>query len=634
MVRLRNLVLLLIFLSSLIPFISLIEIVDLPFFILFFLLYILGFINEFFFRIYIPRYVINALGILFTLFFLLQVSIENLIAPFANIVLLLLSAKALEEKKPRDMYQILILSLFGVSITATFNFDISFLLLFIYEVFLGTISFLLINLYSHTGDREIPKEVLIRYFKFTFVFIILVIIFTVPFFILLPRAQAPFVNLFAEKKKEGLITGLTDRVEIGKVGDIQEDNTVVMRVYGEIPEDPYWRVSVFDTYYNRMWVRTVDRKENDNFKGIKGEFFTYTVILNPTYEKYIPALDYPLRILKVEGLKGRIRRLEGGILSAEEPVIKPIRYRMVSVNYNPETLEEWEEFLYLSVPEDIPESIRRLAEELTKDAKSDEEAVRRIVNFFSKGFSYTLKLEEYEGDPLEHFLFRSKKGNCEYFASATAILLRLSGIPARVVGGFKGYIKNEYGNYYIVTNSMAHVWVEAFVNGRWIRIDTTPPYFSPALKEISKIDLLVDAIVTFWYRNIVDFSVKHQRSIFAGIVEKFKTFNVEFIKEFAKTTLKFLSLFLVIFIIAYIYLNYVRKTPENLYKSLIRKLEKMEKRELKGKLPEDILKLVKGKPYYREVEFIVRLYQQYRFSPYGVSEEELEEGYKALQKLH
>jgi len=609
-------------------FSALYGIADTVYFFPLLLLFLLGILNELRFHVYLTRWMLNAGGILTSLFFLLELSFENMVKPFANLLLLLLVIKSLEEKNPRDIYQMLLLSLFGIAVSATFRLDISFLVFFLYELFLGSIAFMFTNVYANVGNVLLPSGFVNKYLRFSLIFPLGVAVTSIPFFIALPRTQTPLFDLVT-KREGSLVSGIADEVELGKVGEVQQDNTVVMRVYGNIPRDPYWRVSVFDTLVNTKWIRTVEEREPE-FRLQGDKFVGYTVILEPTYDTFMPVLDYPLKILKVEGIKGKVKRLKGGYYETEKPISKPLRYRVLSVLKEP---RDYPHPVYLDIPEEVPERIVKLVKELSRNRDTEEEKIEAVISFFKKGFSYTLKLEEYEGDPLENFLFKAKRGNCEYFASATALLLRLMGIPSRIVGGFKGYIKNEYGDYYIVTNSMAHVWVEAYVNGRWLKIDTTPPYISPAVRRISKLDLIRDAIISFWYENVVDFSTEKQIYLLRSAIKNIKKIDIDTVKYVLKTTF-YIGIFLVITGgLIHIYLFRIRKTPENLYRRLIAKLEKTERLKLKNLLPEDILKRLKDKPYYSEVKFITYVYQKSRYSPYKVTKRELEEAYRVLRKI-
>ncbi len=610
-------------------FASFYGIADDLFLLFLFFLFLLGVLNDFKFRVYPPRWFLNSVGILLSTLFLSELSLENMVKPFINVLMLLLVIKSHEDKKPRDIYQMLLLSLFGVAVTTTFRLDISFLIFFLYELFLGVVAFTFTNAYANLGEGALSSAFLKKYTRFSLLLPILTALASIPFFITLPRTQTPLFDLFTKKEK-GLVSGVADEVELGKVGNIQQDNTVVMRVYGTIPKNPYWRVSVFDTFLNRKWIRTLEEPEPEP-SAVGGKKLGYTIILEPTYDTFIPLLDYPERILKVEGVKRtQIIRRRGGYYTSSKAINRPLRYRALS-SLHP--TEDPVEDIYLQLPEDVPKRIAILAEKLSRGKVSDEEKLESLIAFFKNGFSYTLKLEDYDGDPLEDFLFERRRGNCEYFASATALLLRLMGIPSRVIGGFKGALKNEYGDYYIVTNSMAHVWVEAYVGGRWVRVDTTPPYVSPAIKEISRMDLLRDALLSFWYENVVDFSAQKQISLLKRTISKLRSLDLSSLKKLKGLLIYLLYASFLLFIV-HVYLHSIRKTPSNLYRKLISVLERKEGEKLSKLLPEEVLKKLADKPYYREVKFIIDIYRKHRFSPYKVSKREVEEGYKVLRKIY
>ena len=625
MVSAKRLSVLLSYLVGLGCFFSLQGIAEDVFLFLGLFLFLIGLLNDLKWEIYPPRWVLTLIGFAGSFLFLSELSLDNAIKPFAHVLLLLLLVKALEEKKPRDIHQILLLSLFGVAVSTTFRLDISFLAFFLYQLFLGGVAFLMTNLYANVGEEPVPKEIVRKYLGFSLAFTVFTGLLSIPFFLLLPRTHTPLFDVFARKER-GLVSGIAESVELGKVGEIQQDNTVVMRVYGELPEIVYWRVSVFDTFVGTRWVKT--QEEEAYWIPPQGETLTYTVLLEPTYDTYIPLIDYPLRILSIEGYRGKILKRAGGVFEGTRAVSRPIRYKALSILGEP---ADPPQEIHLQVPPEVPERIRRLAKKLSERTETPEEKIEAVVRFFKEGFRYSLKLPPFEGDPLEHFLFESKEGNCEFFASSTALLLRLMGVPARLVGGYKGYLRNDFGRYYIVTNSMAHVWVEAYVKGRWVRVDTTPPYVSPGVRRISKLDLLRDAVISFWYENVVDFSAEKQVSMLRSL-----RFSLRSLKkgEFLSEILPWTAPFIVAILGFYLYTNYLRRSPENLYRRMIRRLERAEGVRLEGLLPEEVLKFAEGKPYYRDVEFIVRLYQRHRYGPYPVSSSELREGYRVLRNIY
>ncbi len=622
----RFITLLLVHLTALIGILSLWNVAESLYFFVFLFVYLLGVYMDFKGFYPIRRVFLTLFGFILSLYFLSFLSLEDLLKPFAHVVLLLLSIKSLEEKRPRDLYQILLLGLFALSISTAYNLSLSFLLVFLLYSFLGLTSLVFLNLYRKVGEKRLGWLSYKGFFFVSLVFFLFVLFLTPAFFFFLPRSQAPLFDLFS--RGSGLRTGLADSISLGKVGEIQEDNTVAFRVYGLPPslKEPYWRAIVFDRYENHTWLK--EREVPLPQPSGVGEY-VYTLVIEPSFDNIIPALDYPYSILKVEGISANAYITLGNTLRLEREINRTIRVRLSSSRemYIKESPER-----YLDVPKDISPNIKRLARELEKGAKDDMEKVKRVINYFSKGYSYTLRLEKYEGDPLDYFLFVSKKGNCEYYASATALLLRVMGVPARVVGGYKGALWNQYGGYHIVTNSMAHVWVEAYVNGEWIRVDTTPPYIPPAVKRISTLALIRDYIVSFWYSNVVGYSSEKQIRLFKNIGEGLKSeLKLESLRK------RFLQAFYLLVFTAGLYLTVLfvlkqRRTPENLYgrtKALLVK-EGIIKEDA---LPEEILSSCKDKEYYKLVKFILSIYQRHKYSPYKVYPDEVREGYNALSKL-
>ena len=130
----------------------------------------------------------------------------------------------------------------------------------------------------------------------------------------------------------------------------------------------------------------------------------------------------------------------------------------------------------LHVGQTYKDDLKTLAESLNLHAKKDEETIRSIEQFFEDNFTYTLhqKRRYPRGKYLSRFLFEDKKGHCEYFATATTLLLRTAGIPARYVVGYVVDEFSDFENQYVARSRHAHSWVMAYVNEKWIRVDTTP----------------------------------------------------------------------------------------------------------------------------------------------------------------
>lgn len=128
-----------------------------------------------------------------------------------------------------------------------------------------------------------------------------------------------------------------------------------------------------------------------------------------------------------------------------------------------------------NLPDGVNPKSRKLAKQLTKNAVGVDEKVARIIDYFKQnGFVYTLKPPLLGKHPVDDFLFKSRKGYCEHYASAFAFMLRAVDIPARIVGGYLGGEKTPYGDYLIIRQSDAHVWVEIWQpKYGWYRVDPT-----------------------------------------------------------------------------------------------------------------------------------------------------------------
>jgi len=583
----------------------------------------LSFINDFIAKIYVNRTLLTIAGFALALPLLISIRIENIFEPISNLLILALIIKLLEEKKERDIYQIQLINLLSISLYTVFNLNITFLTVLLAYGILGVSSAIFLNISKHTGETPIDLKQIKRYLSTGVLLFIFTIIFSVPLFIILPRTPQPVFGFIQREEGEKIKTGISSEIVVGKVGEIQQDQSVVLRAYNLNLEGktPYWRVQVFDTYEKGVWKTELKGSKPSVVRG----GYPYYIILNPTQEKYIPLLDYPTGIEKIEGLKGKVKRLTGDYFQMDRNITSPIRIKAYySENIRSEIT--WKEYVkLLEVPEDIPAYLRHVADKIRTESLNIEDRIRAVKEFFYD-FEYTPKLPPYDGDPLEFFLKTSKKGNCEYFASATALLLRLLGIPARVVGGFKGAIKNPNGNYYIVKNSMAHVWVEAFVNNKWIRIDTTPPYTPPGTQEINKFELLRDAIIFFWYSNVVNFSTEHQKNILSSINPK------NFKKEHAGYILPY-----IVFIFAFILILKIIRNKKNpytkLYLKLLSKLESKFGPEIKNKTPIEVLAFLKGKEEYEDVKYIINIYLKGRFSKSNVNKDEIEKAFKHLKNI-
>lgn len=144
---------------------------------------------------------------------------------------------------------------------------------------------------------------------------------------------------------------------------------------------------------------------------------------------------------------------------------------------------------FTTVPADIDPRIRALAEQIGGACTTDEERVRAVVGYLNARCTYSLNPPNVVAtDPITGFLFESRAGHCEFFATSAALLLRGAGVPCRYVTGFVSSEQNSYGKYWVARNKDAHAWVEAYIEGSgWTTVEATPANGVPQREERHKV---------------------------------------------------------------------------------------------------------------------------------------------------
>jgi hypothetical protein len=161
--------------------------------------------------------------------------------------------------------------------------------------------------------------------------------------------------------------------------------------------------------------------------------------------------------------------------------------------------------------------VAELAREWTRDISDPEAKALAVAAHLRAEYGYST-FSDGKNTSLEHFLFAGRRGNCEYFATAAAVLLRHAGVPTRLVSGFVADGWNEYGLFYDVRQSNAHAWIEAYIPGKgWTRFDATPGQsrLSGAADVLARrMERWFDAMQVSWYRHIIGYDQYAQRDTF------------------------------------------------------------------------------------------------------------------------
>ena len=191
------------------------------------------------------------------------------------------------------------------------------------------------------------------------------------------------------------------------------------------------------------------------------------ITLAPHGARWMFALDHPIKTLPGAMLA------RGDYLSSVQPIRKARRYEVVSLESSGNEITAKERAESLEVPASISPAVRDLAHSWTVQNRDSRGVISSALQFFrTQGFSYSLTPGEY--DDLEEFLFRRRVGFCEHYATSFATLMRLAGIPARVVVGYLGGEYNDLGHFFLVRQADAHAWCEVWLPEKgWTRVDPT-----------------------------------------------------------------------------------------------------------------------------------------------------------------
>ena len=323
---------------------------------------------------------------------------------------------------------------------------------------------------------------------------------TLILFILFPRVQGPLWGLPQDAYAS---TGLDDRMSPGSLSRLILSEAVAFRVtYNDrIPrrDQMYWRGPVLWVFDGHTW--TPGGPVNaiaPNFTGI-GQPVDYVVTLEPHNKRWLFALDVP------EKLSVPSRLTDDFQLLSKEKIHARMRYAARSDLVYRANLQESELQLQraLQLPRQFDPRARQLAAEWRAGSKDDAVIVRTALAYFNKqGFSYTLEPPPIGVNGIDDFLFTTKQGFCEHYASAFVFLMRAANIPARVVTGYLGGEFNDVGNYYIVRQSDAHAWAEVWLAGQgWVRIDPTGAIAPDRVERGLSASVSDNAILPFMERN-------------------------------------------------------------------------------------------------------------------------------------
>ena len=303
------------------------------------------------------------------------------------------------------------------------------------------------------------------------------------FFLLFPRINAGF--RFELRPFRSANTGFSDRLSPGSIAALANSSEIAFRAEfpgnSTRPTGPmYWRGVVMWRCDGMEWrapyappqrsrssVRDIAVSGGSLVQSPNAKEIQQRITLAPNGAHWMFALDRPIKTVP------RAMLAQGDYLWSFEPIRKARRYDVASSEFSPKDITARERAEALEVPASISPAVRSLAQSWAAQNPDSRAVVGTALQFFrTQGFSYSLTPGEYAD--LEEFLFRRRVGFCEHYATSFATLMRLAGIPARVVVGYLGGEYNDLGHFFLVRQADTHAWCEVWLSGNgWTRVDPT-----------------------------------------------------------------------------------------------------------------------------------------------------------------
>ncbi len=381
-----------------------------------------------------------------------------------SLLVVMCSLKLLETKTLRDYMLVIVLGYFLVGNLFLFNQTIATFLVSILPLILLTAT--LINTSLHTRQPIRFSLKLASQLLLQAVPVMLIL------FVLFPRIPGPLWGL--PQDANSAMSGLGDSLQFGNISNLTKNSAIAFRVQfkGVIPVNNqlYWRGPVLWHQEDQNWTMSSPNIGLPLEKlAVQGAPIQYTITLEPHNRLWLLMLDMPTMIPQQAKLTHDYSVL------ADKPVRSRMRYEATSFNQYQLGihLSEREKLLSLQINEgENPKTIQLVK---TWSHLNASDKINSALNLYrQQEFFYTLQPPRLSKNPVDNFLFNTKRGFCEHYATSFVYLMRAAGVPARIVTGYQGGEFNPNGNYLIVRQSDAHAWAEVWLEEKgWVRVDPT-----------------------------------------------------------------------------------------------------------------------------------------------------------------
>ncbi len=492
----------------------------------------------------LPNWAMNLIGLAYIPIFFFQVRLwvgSNLVRPMVELLMVGLLAKLLSLRGDRDKWHVMVLIFFLFVAAMATSIHPAIFLYLVLVVGLG-LALLYQFVAGHLRDTVAVAPLSQRppLARMVTVGTLIVVVAAVPFFALMPRLRSPYLLGRDLASRGGTGVGYSDSVSLDVVGNVRSNTEVAFRVQMEERQNPppmRFRGTTYERFEKLSWLRMPER-----FDVLRPSAATfYRLSDKPPAEKLQVWLEplgsrslvLPEGTVSIE-VPGRIVRDHSGGVSFLQKPSTMVRYR-VGLDSRAARSRVADSFeLATSGPGTLDDGgvtprIAQLADDLVGSLAPAGKA-SRLEQHLATAYDYTLDLVGSGGEnPIETFLFESREGHCEYFATAMVLMLRSQGVPARFVTGFLGAELNPLEDYWVVRQNNAHAWVEAWLPEQgWTTFDPTPESGRPGSSPPS-IGLMLrqawDYLEFRWDRYVMAFGSIDQLGMVMRVREVWRDFK-------------------------------------------------------------------------------------------------------------
>ena len=307
------------------------------------------------------------------------------------------------------------------------------------------------------------------------------ILYAIPFFILLfiffPRLPPLWHIPIPENKG---VTGISDSMSPGDIAELSQSSALAFRIIGDVSKLPprselYWRALVLDEYDGQRWTSSFVNQQPLMRQPMDSS--PVPVGWNYQYLAADPSVFWIMGLEKSIPVERRYyNRQDWSIVPRRlTQRVEPIPLQWIGTQYDPQAVGQYLARINTQVQRRLDPQAQQLAQRLyMQSAEDPRRYVQNVLNWYQQNnFVYTLKPGQLGQNRIDEFLFNSRQGFCEHYASSFVMLMRYVGIPARVVTGYQGGELAPDRKSWEVRQLDAHAWTEVWLDQKWQRFDPT-----------------------------------------------------------------------------------------------------------------------------------------------------------------